>query len=165
MCVTEIRYIDGYYLLAILKYLRYASNSLRCSARQRKALSHGFSKKALWEQESIVQSFVDMFICRLHEYASTGEAFDIVRWYNFLTIDIIGDLSFGESFGCLENGDFHFWITLIFNAVKAGAIEQASRRFATPGSWLQRKIQTVCQGQLRKQRADHLAYSREKVMR
>ena len=122
-------------------------------------------RKALWEQEGIVQSFVDMFIDKLHEYASTSEVFDIVRWYNFLTFDIIGDLSFGESFGCLQNGDFHFWITLIFNAVKAGAIEQASRRFATPGSWLQKKIQAICQGQLSKQRADHLSYSREKVMR
>lgn len=134
-------------------------------ARQRKALSHGFSKRALWEQEGIVQEFVDAFINRVHEFAQTGKPFDIVKWYNFLTFDVIGDLSFGESFGCLETGDFHFWITLIFDAVKAGAIEQASRRFATPGTWLQRKVQKTFQGSLRKQRADHLSYSREKVMR
>lgn len=135
-------------------------------ARQRKALSHGFSKKALWEQEDIVQGFVDKLISRIHEYAKTGEAFDIVRWYNFMTFDVIGDLAFGESFGCLERGEFHFWINLIFMAIKAGAIEQASRRFATPGSWLQIKIQQWCQGKLlRRQRADHLVYSREKVMR
>jgi cytochrome P450 len=134
-------------------------------ARQRKALSHGFSKRALWEQEGIVQGFVDMFINRVHEYAQTGEVFDIVKWYNFLTFDIIGDLSFGESFGCLDNGDFHFWIKVIFDAVKAGAIEQASRRFAEPGTWLQKKVQKTFQGTLRKQRADHLSYSREKVMR
>ncbi len=134
-------------------------------ARQRKALSYGFSKKALWEQEPILQGFIDLLMARLHGFAATGEAFDVVRWYNFLTFDVIGDLSFGESFGCLERGDFHFWIHLIFDAVKAGAIEQASRRFATPGSWLQRRIQAACQGSLSKRRADHLTFSREKVMR
>ncbi|CAK7224952.1 hypothetical protein SCUCBS95973_005693 [Sporothrix curviconia] len=116
-------------------------------ARQRKALSYGFSKKALWEQESLIQHFIDLLMVRLHGFAQTpDEGFDIVKWYNFMTFDVIGDLSFGESFGCLERGDFHFWIHLIFDAVKAGAIEQA------------------CQGGLSKQRADH-AYSREKVMR
>ncbi|KAH7037429.1 cytochrome P450 [Microdochium trichocladiopsis] len=134
-------------------------------ARQRKALSHGFSKRALWEQEATVQGFVDRLITRFHEFADTGKTFDIVRWYNFATFDIIGDLSFGESFGCLETGDFHFWIGLILGAVKAGAIEQASRRFATPGSWLQQSIQRWSQGKLKKQRSDHLEYSRKKVMK
>lgn len=134
-------------------------------ARQRKALSHGFSKKALWEQEAVIQGFVDMFIDRVHEFGQGNQVFDIVKWYNFLTFDIIGDLSFGESFGCLDRGEFHFWIGLIFDAVKAGAIEQSSRRFASPGTWLQKKIQSFYQGDLSKKRASHLAYSREKVMK
>jgi cytochrome P450 len=95
-------------------------------ARQRKALSHGFSRRALWDQEATVQGFVDKLMDRIHLYAEGGETFDIVRWLNFVTFDIIGDLSFGESFRCLETGDFHFWISMIFDAVKAGAIEQVS---------------------------------------
>jgi cytochrome P450 len=134
-------------------------------ARQRKALSHGFSKKALWDQEKIVDGFVTKLIDNIHNFASNGMPFDIVKWFNFVTFDVIGDLSFGESFGCLERGDFHFWITLIFEAVKAGAIEQASRRFATAGSATQRWLQKWSQGDLARRRANHLAYSREKVMR
>ncbi|KAF2399643.1 cytochrome P450, partial [Trichodelitschia bisporula] len=135
-------------------------------ARQRKALSHGFSKKALWEQESIVAGFVDKMIGHFGRFADTGEVFDCVKWYNFVTFDVIGDLAFGEHFGCLEVGENHWWIELIFNAVKAGAIEQASRRFATAGSttqqWLMKRFISP---KLRQQRAEHLAYSREKVMR
>lgn len=134
-------------------------------ARQRKALSHGFSKKALWEQEGIIQEFVDKLMSNFHGFAERGETFDIVKWYNFITFDVIGDLSFGESFGCLERGDFHFWITLIFDAVKAGAIQQATRRFATAGSSTQMFLMNLIPSELRKRRADHLAYSREKVMR
>lgn len=134
-------------------------------ARQRKALSHGFSKKALWEQEDIIQEFVDKLMTNFHGFAERRETFDIVKWYNFITFDVIGDLSFGESFGCLERGDFHFWITLIFDAVKAGAIEQATRRFATAGSSTQMFLMNLIPNELRKRRADHLAYSRKKVMR
>lgn len=134
-------------------------------ARQRKALSHGFSKKALWEQEPTVNEFVTKLMNNIHDFARQGESFDIVKWFNFFTFDIIGDLSFGESFGCLEQGEFHFWITLIFDAVKAGAIEQASRRFATAGSSTQKWLQKSLQGDLARGRASHLKYSREKVMR
>lgn len=70
-------------------------------ARQRKALSFGFSKKALWEQEDIVQEFVTKLMGNFNRFAQTGETFDIVKWFNFITFDVIGDLSFGESFGCL----------------------------------------------------------------
>lgn len=134
-------------------------------ARQRKALSHGFSKKALWDQVPIVNGFVTKFMNNIHGFAEKGQAFDIVKWFNFVTFDVIGDLSFGESFGCLDRGDFHFWIQLIFDAVKAGAIEQASRRFATAGSPTQKWLQKLSQGDLARRRASHLAYSREKVMR
>jgi hypothetical protein len=44
---------------------------------------------------------------------------------NFTTFDIIGDLAFGEPFGCLKNEKFHDWVALIFETIKIGAIEQA----------------------------------------
>lgn len=78
---------------------------------------------------------------------------------------MIGDLSFGESFGCLERGDFRFWITFIFDAVKAGAIQQATRRVATAGSTTQAWLMRFIPSELSKRRVDHLSYSREKVMR
>ena len=134
-------------------------------ARQRKALSYGFSKKALWEQESIVQAFIDKLIKNIDRYAQSGEVFNIVAWYNYLTFDVIGDLSFGESFGCLDQGEFHWWPAVIFDAVKAGAIQQASRRFAAAGSPMQVWLQKWAQGDLAKKRADHLKYSRTKVMK
>ena len=112
-----------------------------------------------------MQGFVDKLMGNFEQFAKSGEVVDIVKWFNFITFDVIGDLSFGESFGCLERGDFHFWITLIFEAVKAGAIEQATRRFATPGSATQKWLMKCIPSEMRRRRAEHLAYSREKVMR
>jgi cytochrome P450 len=54
-------------------------------ARQKKALSYGFSKKALWEQEDIIHEFVDKLMDNFHRFAAQREAFDIVKWYNFIT--------------------------------------------------------------------------------
>ena len=34
----------------------------------------------------------------------------MTSWFNFLTFDVIGDLAFGEPFGCLESGELNPWI-------------------------------------------------------
>jgi len=94
-------------------------------SRQRRALAYSFSQKALIEQEHIVNGYVDVFIKKLGDLGKKGEEFNLVNWLNFTTFDIIGDLAFGEPFGCLDNGQFHEWVALIFETVKVGALEQA----------------------------------------
>jgi cytochrome P450 len=101
----------------------------------------------------------------LRRLGEKGEAFNMVNWLNFTTFDIIGDLAFGEPFGCLESGEFHFWVSLIFETVKAGAIEQATRRFATAGSAFQNFLLRCIPGEIRERRKNHLKFSTEKVMR
>jgi cytochrome P450 len=71
----------------------------------RKTFSHGFSAKALAEQEGIVQGFIDLFIVQLARNC-TKKTSDVVRWYNFVTFDIIGELTFGEPFGSLSSGPY-----------------------------------------------------------
>ncbi|KAF4929826.1 Trichothecene C-15 hydroxylase [Colletotrichum viniferum] len=88
-------------------------------ARYRRILSHGFSAKNMQDQQPIIKSYIDLLIERLHSIAGQGPL-DVVQWYNFTTFDIIGDLAFGESFGCLENSDYHPWVRLIFDDIKVG---------------------------------------------
>ncbi len=134
-------------------------------ARQRRALAHSFSQKALVEQEDIIQDYVSQFIAHLRRLGAKNEAFNMVNWLNFTTFDIIGDLAFGEPFGCLASGEFHFWVSLIFETVKAGAIEQATRRFATAGSAFQNFLLKCIPSAIRERRRDHLKFSKEKVLR
>lgn len=134
-------------------------------ARQRRALAHSFSQKALLEQEDIIQDYVTKFVKNLKRMSGNNESFNLVDWLNFTTFDIIGDLAFGEPFGCLDTGDFHFWISLIFETVKAGAVEQATRRFAVAGSTFQNFLLTCIPNQLRENRRSHLKFSTEKIMR
>jgi len=133
-------------------------------ARQRRALSHSFSQKALVEQEYIVKRYVDQFIDNLKQMESKDEAFNMVNWLNFTTFDIIGDLAFGEPFGCLDLGRFHEWVALIYETVKAGALEQATRRFAPVGSLTQKFLLSFIPKHVRGYRTQHLRRSREKCL-
>lgn len=72
----------------------------------RRNLSSGFSEKALRDQEYIIMKYVDLLMQRLHENSENGPV-DMAKWFNFATFDIIGDLTFGESFGCLEKSELH----------------------------------------------------------
>lgn len=69
-------------------------------ARHRRILSSAFSDRSLREQEPVVTKYVDLLIRRMHENA--GSTVDMWAWANFTTFDIIGDLTFGEPFNCLE---------------------------------------------------------------
>jgi hypothetical protein len=87
--------------------------------RYRRSLAHGFSHQAMLDQEPIIRDYVDQLMACLKRDSGNGtQQIDMVRWFNFTTFDIIGDLSFGESFDCLQNSDYHPWIWLIFKAVK-----------------------------------------------
>ncbi|GJC97870.1 isotrichodermin C-15 hydroxylase [Colletotrichum higginsianum] len=86
-------------------------------SRFRRILANGFSAKSMQDQEPIILSYIDLLIKRLHGIASRGPV-DVVAWYNYTTFDIIGDLAFGEPFGCLDNSEYHPWVRLIFERIK-----------------------------------------------
>ncbi|KAF2468932.1 pisatin demethylase [Lindgomyces ingoldianus] len=134
-------------------------------ARQRRALSHAFSTKALLEQEYIVNNYVNIFSQKMQEFAEGDGIVDVTEWFAYTTFDVIGDMALGEPFGCLHNEDFRFWVPLISDSIKAGAIEQATRRMAATGSPLQRFFLWCIPKSIRGTRRNHLDYSREKILK
>jgi len=88
-------------------------------SRMRRNISHAFSDKALREQETLIQSYVNLLVHRLSENAQEGKDVDIVRWYTYTTFDIIMDLSFGEPLYCLRDNQYHKWVNLVFATIKA----------------------------------------------
>lgn len=100
--------------------------------RIRKLLQNSFSAQALREREQVLQKYVSLLICKLREKAEpTGKGIhqrgrqtvvNIVKWFNFTTFDITGELTFSESFGCLEDEIYDPWIAMIFSHLKASAL-------------------------------------------
>ncbi|KAF4472377.1 Isotrichodermin C-15 hydroxylase [Fusarium albosuccineum] len=96
--------------------------------RMRRLLAHAFSEKALHSQEDIMNHYVNKFIEKLTEQAAQGKAIDMTSWFNFATFDLIGDLAFGEPFGCLDSGGYHPWVRLTFQSTKVTAYRFIAQR-------------------------------------
>lgn len=129
--------------------------------RQRRILAHAFSKQAMFEQEPIIKKYVDLLIIRARSMAVAGKLVDIVKWYNFTTFDIIGDLTFGESFDCLQQSEMHSWVALIFNTIKATEMLRFIMNYP-----ITRFVTLALYGkQILQARADHRQFTVEKTKR
>lgn len=73
-------------------------------AKQKKYVSAAFSDKALKSQEGLINEVVDNFIKKVGVHGAGERGTNLVFWFSLATFDIIGSLSFGESFGGMESG-------------------------------------------------------------
>ncbi len=131
--------------------------------RMRRVLGHAFSDRATRDQEPVLESYVDLLIKRLHEQVEgvEGGKVDVSKWFRWMSFDIAGDLSFGESFGCLQNQELHSWANMICGFLKADVCLGACNRFSA----LQRVLPYLIPKQTRLMMKDHWAATTEKVSR
>ncbi len=73
--------------------------------RLRRLLSGPLSESSLRNVEPIVRERVDLTIQRVGEEVKTRGAADIAKWSLFMSTDVIGELTFGQSFRMLEKGE------------------------------------------------------------
>ena len=105
-------------------------------SRMRRNLAHAFSSTALAEQEDLMTGYFKLLIVKLREqvHGSQKGKIDLVKWYNCTTFDVIGDLAFGQPFGSLQTGEYHFWITNIFKAIKRVQLDRVANAYP-PLQW------------------------------
>ncbi|KAF2115522.1 cytochrome P450 [Lophiotrema nucula] len=98
----------------------FVTTDLKEHARIRRFMDPAFSERAVLQQEPILQEYVGLCINKLRERSSAEgkTTINIVDWFNFTLFDIIGDLSFGESFGCLEKCEYEDWMAQMAAAIK-----------------------------------------------
>ncbi|KAF5492575.1 Cytochrome P450 monooxygenase 1 [Colletotrichum siamense] len=149
-------------------------------AALRRQMAHGFSDRALREQQPVIMKYVDLFIQRLKEQAARQSAASIreatpfarkeeqeepvnlTLWYNYCTFDIIGDLAFGEPFGCLDNSDYHPWVRTVFQMVRVGVAFQTANHY----SWLRRIITAALSTEaMHRRREEQREMTMQKVLR
>jgi cytochrome P450 len=127
----------------------------------RRQLAHGFSDKAMREQEPLITKYVDLFIQRLHEHSAASNPLDLGSWYNFTTFDIIGDLAFGEPFGCLSDSSYHPWIKMIFASTKIGTVLQTIGHYP----FLKKLLLSMVPKSLKEKREQNFELNKAKLMR
>lgn len=102
-----------------------AANLIACSEKEhvrlRRVLAPGFSERWVMELEPRIQEYIDRLVdkidARMTQAGREGSrgktTVDVVEWINYIAFDIIGDLTWGSSFGCLEGLRYHPWIQTV----------------------------------------------------
>lgn len=96
-------------------------------SRQHRTVNHAFSDKALRAQERLVMRYIDQLTSALANRSTTK--INVKNWLEYTTFDTVGDLTFGERFGCLSSGAYHPWVGLLFPFIKALSLFGAARLF------------------------------------
>ncbi|KAK5689472.1 hypothetical protein LTR17_026247 [Elasticomyces elasticus] len=129
-------------------------------ARYRRAFMGAFSDKAVKDQSLIVEQYVDLMMQKFREKIGTGDGVvDIVSWLNFVTFDISGDLSFGESFDSTEQGQPHPWVEIACRFGKGIALIASINHFAP----LQKLLKYALPTKVREKMVYHQDLSTQKV--
>ncbi|QKX57275.1 uncharacterized protein TRUGW13939_04386 [Talaromyces rugulosus] len=141
--------------------LHIVNESREQHGRLRRQMAHGFSEKALRDQEPLIRGYVNLLLQRLRENSQGGQPVVLSDWYNYTTFDIIGDLAFGESFGCLEGSVYDNWIKGIFAAGRIGTILQGLAFVP----WLKRLLMLIVPKSVQEARNTHKKLTEAKMSR
>ena len=102
--------------------------------RNRRALTGAFTEHAITEHASVLEDLISLMITRFKERTEAptrSTPIDLVAWTNFLTFDISGLLSYGESFSSVANSKAHPWVEISCSFGKGIAL-MASINFFAP---------------------------------
>jgi cytochrome P450 len=113
------------------------------------------------QQEPLFLTYVDKLIALLRKSTEKEKEkkFDMVKMYNFTTFDVMGDLTFGEPLGLLENSGFTPWVASIFDGMIFGAYLHSLRYFPAIESLLLKCVPKS----LNEKRKEHDRHSSDRV--
>ncbi|EGU72734.1 hypothetical protein FOXB_16756 [Fusarium oxysporum f. sp. conglutinans Fo5176] len=101
--------------------------------QQRNEISHAFSGKSLSEAQVVIEDYTELFVTQLVEKGGPKtEGVDVSVVYNWLTFDIIGHLTFGESFDCVKQWKGSEWVTLILDFAAQLSLGTVLNRLSVP---------------------------------
>lgn len=77
----------------------------KAHAKKKKNLLAAFSAKALAAQEDIIQRCIDGFVSKIGPLSQKSpKGINLVEWFEMSSFDLLGEMAFGESFGCVQSG-------------------------------------------------------------
>jgi len=129
--------------------------------RIRRSMAPAFSSRSMLEQEPILKKNVDLLIQQLKKRSKEGSPIDLRIWYNYTTFDLIGDLAFGETFGCLEDSSCHEWVQFVLDYFYSATLLQVVHRFYP----LNKALYLLLPATLLENRRRHTCMALEKVRR
>lgn len=102
-------------------------------ARFRKVLAPAFSEKSIQEQAHVIEGHINLLIHKFHQMIADERpkrvvTVDLLKWYNYATLDIIGYMIWSSPFGCLDQDQYPSLLHVI-NQFKVTMIRVAFRYY------------------------------------
>jgi len=83
----------------------------------------------------LIMRHLEIFISQLAKEISEEGPVNILKWFECVTFDIIGDFCFSDSFGCLESDENHIQIDIVQNAMKIFTLAVIPRVLGVETLW------------------------------
>ncbi|KAJ9611683.1 hypothetical protein H2200_004867 [Cladophialophora chaetospira] len=71
---------------------------------EKRKVGAAYSLPNLLQSEAAIDSCVELFMDRLHEFASKKEPVDLGAWLQYFAFDVVGEVTFASKLGFLEQG-------------------------------------------------------------
>jgi cytochrome P450 len=82
----------------------FSTRDLDVHSKLRRLLSSGLSEGWLKKSEDVIRKKATLTVERIGEEMKEHGAADVLKWWLFFATDVIGELTFGDSFRMLEQG-------------------------------------------------------------
>jgi len=82
----------------------FSATDPKVHSERRKLFANTFTSGFLRKVEPSIQSKVKLTVARIKEEVQIQGTADVLKWWTFFATDVIGELSFGDSFRMLEQG-------------------------------------------------------------
>ncbi|PYI33243.1 cytochrome protein [Aspergillus indologenus CBS 114.80] len=87
------------------RWTLFPDRNIKRHSETRKRFSSLYSMSSLLHYEEFADQCADLFRDRLTEFAQSGQTFDLHHWLQCYAFDVIGDITFGQRFGFLDQGE------------------------------------------------------------
>ncbi|SPO01584.1 related to cytochrome P450 CYP4/CYP19/CYP26 subfamilies [Cephalotrichum gorgonifer] len=139
----------------------FSTTDVEYHRRHRRLLSMPLSESALKAVEPTVRANASLVVRKIGEEMKKRGAADVWKWFMFYTTDVIGELSFGESFRMLEKGRKNQYIIDLESIAKNGALRVSFPWLHTLSTVLPIPIFRDAEGTLKRM----IAYSKQSLQR
>jgi cytochrome P450 len=86
------------------RWTLFPDQDMKRHAETRKRFQNLYSMSSLLSYEGYVDQCIDIFLDMLNQSARTGRSIDLVHWFQCYAFDVIGEITYSERFGFLDNG-------------------------------------------------------------
>jgi cytochrome P450 len=83
----------------------FPDQNMKRHAETRKRFQGLYSMSSLLSYETYVDECINIFLVKLNQFVRSGATMDLAHWFQCYAFDVIGEITYSERFGFLDNGE------------------------------------------------------------